>query len=57
MTFLGMIFETGGHMFVAMHLAISYYTREIMMHEVIEIRVLRVSVDLKEVSIIIVFIK
>jgi hypothetical protein len=40
-------------MFAAMHLAISYYAREILAHEMIEIRVIRVNVGLKEAWLVV----
>ena len=51
-----MIFEARGRMFAAMHLAISYYGREVLAHDAIEIRVVGMSVDLKEVRIAGIFI-
>jgi len=43
-------------MFAAVHLAILYYGREVLSHDVIEIRVVRMSVGLEEVHIVVIFV-
>ena len=56
-TFLRTIFETCWHVFAAMHLAISYYGREVLAHEAIEVRVVGISVRSEEARIVAVFVE